>query len=104
MDARKAIDQLAQSNNGIHRLSAMIGAKDFVRGEDFVQFKFNAFAGKDSPSYNFCKITLETSDTYTMELGKIKNHELVKSDELDGLWQDELKETFENTTGLCLSL
>jgi hypothetical protein len=48
--AMTALNQLTNSNNGISRLSAMIGAKNFARSEkDYtIGFRFAAKAKKQS--------------------------------------------------------
>ena len=100
-DYNTALNQLTMSNNGINRLVAMIGAKDFVRSDkdNFVAFKFPRANG-----INYCKLTLTPADLYKLELGYIHGGSYKIRKELDGLYFDQLKEIFENETKLYLSL
>ncbi len=102
MDATTTLNQLTNSNNGINRLSVMVGGKHFVHSDNFVQFKFPAM--KHGARFNFCKITLNADDTYTMRFSKIVKHEETKVVETSGLYCDMIKANFEETTGLYLSL
>jgi len=96
MDATVTLNQLTQSSNGINRLSAMIGAKNFVQGENHVAFKF--------PRGKHVKIELNGMDTYDMTFGTIRKFNFKVTKEFTGLYADMLKETFEQHTGLYLSL
>lgn len=100
-DAKLALDQLTQSNNGIGRLVAMIGAKDFVKGSDHVQFGF-----KSCRQANKCSIILNADDTYTVRFHKFNRRSLECKQviEFEGVYCDQLKEIFESFTGLYLSL
>jgi len=98
MDAIVTLNQLTQSNNGMSRLTMMIGAKNFVQSkeESFVSFRF--------PRAQYVKIKLNAMDTYDMEFGKIRKFESKVSQEFKGLYAEMLKETFEQYTKLYLSL
>ncbi len=91
---------------GMKRLALMIGAKDWVGGENYLQFGF-----KGSRWANKCTVTLDANDTYTMEFFKFPRDPMkitktsfnaVSSD--DGLYCDMLVKVFESETGLYLSL
>lgn len=82
-------------------LSSMIGAHNFAGDGKSVQFKWRAKAKQGA---NSVVITLDPSDTYTMQfwkLGRGLNMTMLK--ELDGLYDDTLKRSFESFTGLYLS-
>ena len=98
MNATETLNQLTQSNNGIGRLSAMTGAKNFAQSseENFVSFKL--------PKGVHVKIALNAMDTYDMTFGKVRKFEYKVIKEFKGLYADMLKETFEKHTGLYLSL
>jgi hypothetical protein len=100
-DAKTALDQLTQSNNGVGRLVAMTGAKDFVKGSNFVQFGF-----KSCRKANKCSIELKADDTYTVRFYKYNRRTLdcPLVHEFEGAYCDMLKEIFESFTGLYLSL
>ena len=114
--AKVTLQQLTQSQSPQGRLKAMIGAKDFAQDEEkqMVQFKFPMAKG-----VNFCKITLTSQDLYDIEFGKIGKKAdpemkalgikmMVSSYKvkttLTGYYDEMLKEAFESTTGLYLSL
>lgn len=101
--ARTILAQLG----GTSRLIAMTGAKHILFDTDLVCFKF-----KGSRKVNHCKITLDASDTYTVEFGLFKKHRssdgkrrnyAVKAS-FSGVYADSLVSVFEGTTGLALSL
>ena len=96
MDAKETLNQLTQSDNGINRLVAMIGAKDFAKGETSVSFKF--------PRGQFCKITLNGLDLYDMEFGKIRKFTYTPVKTFNNLYAEDLKNTFEQHTKLYLKL
>jgi hypothetical protein len=112
--ANTVLNQFTQSNNGTGRLKAMIGAKDFAQGEKCVSFKFAKSGG-----VNYAKVTLNSSDTYTLELGLISSkadpdlkaigikvmlssYKIVSETPL--MYHDQLKAEFEQETGLYLTL
>lgn len=90
INAKQTLDQLTQSNNGARRLNVMIGAKNFIGGENHVSFRFPR---------GTCTITLESNDLYRMSIA-YRGQQHVES----GLYCDMLKSEFESTTGLYLSL
>lgn len=107
-DATATLNQLAQSNHGMSRLSGMIGAKNFVKSEEdnYVSFRFMRGAANKA---NFCKITLNSMDTYDIEFSKITTKKwgsvsVKPCDTFYGIYNDGLKEVFENETKLYLSL
>ena len=79
------------------RLKVMIGAKNFVSHGNALSFKF---PNPKRSMGNAVKITLDPSDTYTMEF--FNGMKSVKK--VDGLHAEDLKRTFEKQTGLYLSL
>jgi hypothetical protein len=86
---------------GAGRLGAMVGASMFVGGDNSLSFKF-----KGCTKANKCRVTLDADDTYTVDFFKLKNHGLdctvLKS--VNGIYADQLRRLFEQTTGLALSL
>ena len=88
---------------GTSRLSAMIGAKDFLSDVDgSVTFKF-----KLCKKYNAVQISLAANDTYTLEFCKIKlgrNYSVDRAEPICLVYADALRATFERETGLRLSL
>ena len=112
--AMTIIDQMG----GVKKVMAFTGAKQFGALDNGVTFKF-----KMNPKMNFCRITLNEMDTYNMEFLKLlpipkftmdqdKNNKAWERMEasnknivvkIDGLYNDMIKSTFEETTGLYLS-
>lgn len=84
---------------GIGRLSAMTGAYNFIYDTCSIQFKFRNRTGP-----NFCKVTLDPDDTYTVEFGRLVKWELRQPKKVEGIYCDGLIPLFEKTTGLYLSL
>lgn len=103
IDANLTLNQLAMANNGVNRLVAMVGAKNFVKSdkENYVSFKFMRGAANKA---NYIKITLNAMDTYDVEFGKIHGMNYKVVGEFNGVYFDQLKELFENETKLYLSL
>ena len=96
---------IANQMGGTRRLSMMAGAKNFAADGPALQFKFGA-----QRRFNFCKVTLRSDDTYTMEISKVSFvrkegvHKFTNVKTFDGVYCDQLVEIFERTTGLYLSL
>lgn len=102
--ARTVVNQMG----GWGKLRAMIGMwsasyDENEAHEPILQFKF-----KGSRTYNFCQVTLNGNDTYTLEIGQIRKKNgvptyVVRFQE-DNVYCDMLKPMFEKVTGLYLSL
>lgn len=94
---------IAQQLGGTNRLSAMIGAYNFVGSEkeNFLAFKFKA---KSPAGINYIKIKLTSMDLYDIEFGKIRSVEYKVVDEIKGVYAEDLKEIIEDKTKLRLSL
>lgn len=98
--AKTILDQLG----GVGRLQSMTGAKDILFDSNSVQFKF-----KNRTGPNYCKVTLDPDDTYTVEFGRFVTGRLVKKNlqnivEFEGMFASQLISLFEVETGLALSL
>lgn len=94
MDANATIDQLG----GFSRLQAMINARDFGKGKNFLQFRFSG-----SRKMNIVKIELTPLDEYELTFyrqsaGRMKEVSKVPA------WAGNIKRIFEEETGLYLSL
>ena len=102
-DCLQTNDQVAKSIlaqlGGTGRLIAMTGAKHILWDVDSVCFKF-----KGSRKANYCKITLDASDTYTVEFGRVKKFDYAVKASFSGIYADSLVSVFESTTDLRLSL
>lgn len=94
---------IQQFCNNTGRLKAMLGTKRviFNNDKDLISFDF-----KMCRKANYCTLSyVYASDTYTMEFFRVtKDMELVEKESYTDLFFDELKSTFENYTGLYISL
>ena len=86
---------------GRGRLSAMLGAKDFLGGERHLQFKF---AAKAANKANTIKIILDPSDTYTVEMWSCRGTSFKKVFELEGVYAEDLLRVMEGETKLAFRL
>jgi hypothetical protein len=91
--AQTIIDQMG----GTNRLIAMIGAKYFVSGDNTVMF---AFSGCRKASK--VRIKLNSMDLYDITFFKKSKLDFVAVQTFEGIYNDQLKKTFENYTGLYL--
>jgi hypothetical protein len=85
---------------GTRRLSMMVGASLFAGDDSSVMFSF-----KGSRKVNKCRVTLDASDTYTVEFFKFSPSKLTCPvvDEISGVDAEMLVDIFESCTGLYLS-
>ena len=97
------VNQLTLSSNGMGRLKAMVGAKNFVVHDNYSGISFK-FANKGAGRPNYIKITLNAADTYNVEFGRVWGMDYKVIEKLEGVYNDQLKELFEKATGLYLSL
>lgn len=99
-------NQLTRSNNGYAVLSSFVGAKDMAYfGENEtanivggMQFKF-----KMSKAANCCRIELTPADMYIVKFYKIRGLDCKEVANYDETYCDQLKDLFEQFTGLYLS-
>jgi hypothetical protein len=86
------------SQLGGRRFIAMTGAKNFVG--DASTLMFSVPAGK----VNKVRVTLDASDTYTVEFYKVRGVDVAKRASHSGVYFDQLRAIFEAETGLRTSL
>lgn len=93
--------EILNQMGGMGKIKMMVNGKDFLYGENWIQFKFSG-----SKKMNIVKIKLNSMDLYEVKFYKYypRKMELVELKNYDGIYCDQLKELFENTTGLYLSL
>lgn len=95
-------DIILSQVGGRKALCLMTGAHSFCLLEESrlgVSFKF-----KGSRKANYCKITLNSMDTYDVEFGKLSKFKYKTVKKVDGAYNDMLPSLFEETTGLFLSI
>lgn len=79
---------------------AMMGAKDMVGGEDFLQFRI----GRNPKRISKIRITLTPADVYTVGFYRTRKSELVLIPESHDVYCDMLHAIIEKETGLDLSI
>lgn len=87
-----------------NRLVAMIGAQYFSygftdEGELYINFRF-----KGSKVANLCRLTICNDDLYRLELWKVRGTSWTVPYDQNGIYAESLKDIFEQTTKLYLSL
>jgi hypothetical protein len=82
---------------GFKRLKMFTGANNFVAYPNGVSFKIK------SKSVNYVKIILNSMDLYDLTFAKISGDKLINVKEFNGIYNDQLVDIFENTTGMYLS-
>jgi hypothetical protein len=86
---------------GMRRLSVMTGAKNFVAGEDRVIFSI----GKGAKNkINKVRITLNAMDLYDVEFLRIWGTDIKTVEKVEGVYNDQLMDIFENATGFFLTI
>jgi len=100
MENMTASESLAVANTIRAQLGgalAMLGAKDLVGGESFLQFGIQG-----CKTVNKIRIELDPSDTYTVSFWKLNRKTWICSEvaEVDGVYVDSLHTVIENRTGL----
>lgn len=91
---------------------AMMGAKNKLGDEKSLSFKI----GRNAKKVQYVKVTLDPSDTYTVEFSRVTPHRLNKKtwvhsggekkviSEVEGVYVDMLRSVIESNTGLYLSM
>jgi len=105
-EAQQIAQTIGAQLGGLGRVAAMIGAHSFmVHKEGALSFRFKAKAIKvNGKSPNYIKITLDPSDTYTVEFGRIHGFDYTAVQTDEGVYCDQLRPLVETTTGLYLSM
>ena len=105
-EAQQIAKTIGQQLGGLGKVSSMIGATNFMsHREGALSFRFKAKALQvNGKAPNYIKITLDPSDLYTVEFGRVHGlkYTVVQTDE--GVYCDQLRPLIEQTTGLYLSL
>jgi len=85
---------------GGNKFTAMTGARNLVDGGKYLAFKL----GRAKDSINYVKITLTSMDLYDMEFGMIRAGKYTVKKKVKGVYNDQLQQTFTETTGLYTKL
>ncbi len=101
---RQIAETILEQLGGARKLRLMIGAKDLLSDVRDLSFKFSAPAKNGA---NYCQITLDDSDTYTVRfvrVGRGPRFAIEEKGETSMVYGVDLKSFFECETGLFLSL
>lgn len=115
-DAQLALTQLTMSNNPTAILKMFVGANNFLKSDkdNWVRFRFKGYN-----KANMLTITFTPADLYKLEFGKVTNKvdkelkklgvtvstpEYKEVEVIDGVYSEDMKNIFEQTTGLYLSM
>ena len=94
--------QVILEHLGGNKFLVMTGAKDLMNGGDYLSFKLpRGFAAN---GVNLVKITLDPSDTYTVETLRIRGASVVTVAEASMVYVDSLQNVVESQTGFYLTL
>lgn len=90
------------SQLGGNKFIAMTGTNNFGAGENYLQMHLRRNAAKAK----YLKITLDPSDTYSMEFFSVNNKTGAKTtkESFSGVYCDQLQARFTEATGLYTSL
>ena len=95
-------ETILQQMGGARRLQAMIGAYNFITNGSDLSF---SFPNRKRSKGNAVKVTYnEGSDLYDMDFFNLSVNGVKKVASFNGLFWEDLIETFENQTGLYLKL
>jgi hypothetical protein len=89
---------------GGNKFAVMTGASGFVAGPNFLQFCLPKKPGYCKNGINKVKITLEPSDTYTVEFYRIRGVDFTLISKHEDVYNDMLQELFTRETGLATNL
>ncbi len=94
------VAQIILEQLGGNRFIAMTGAKNFVAGEQALNFRI----GKNASKANMVRISLASNDTYAIEYFNQRGIECKSVGFVNGLFAENLCTAFEFFTGLRTSL
>ena len=96
--ATATIAQTILQQLGGNKFIVMTGAKNFMDLGNGLSFKLPSnFA---TNGINYVKVTLQPSDDYTVEFGKLRGVKYTALKTVDGIYCDVLQDLFTRTTGL----
>lgn len=99
----QASNIIAQQLGGFGRLQVMINAQNFMHDSSTLgslSFQVKCRGAK----FNYVKVTLMPSDTYTVKFTKVRGTEIKKELELTDIYAENLQEVVSDNLGLALSL
>lgn len=99
------LNDLTESENGYQHLKSMVGAYSFLHTAtddnepDNISFRF-----KGSRKANWVRITLNERDLYDVEFCKMHAFKSVDVAKFENAFNEDLRDIFEDVTGLYLKL
>lgn len=101
-DPKAVADTIIRQLGGFGKLKAMIAANKFFYNKEPGEYYTLSFEFKGNPKFKMCKIIYsKPKDLYTVQFFG-KNY--LKNKEIEDVYNNQLKDVFEKTTGLALSL
>lgn len=94
------VAQIILAQLGGNRFIAMTGAKSMTYDER----SLNMRVGRNAKGVTHIRVTLRDDDTYSFLAMRVHGHKVTEKARLDGIYADQLVETFERETGLYTSL
>ena len=91
-----ALQQLCGCSDAISRLKAMVGASNFIKGDNSISFHFKMCRRANSLRIDYDDVLDEYNMVFFRGSREVKRYE--------GVFFDSMKELFERYTGLYLSL
>jgi hypothetical protein len=89
---------------GGNQFRVMTGATNFVGSATRLTFRLPGGGGFCKSGINYVSITLDPSDTYTMQFYRIRNGNLSRIAEHSDVYFDMLQDLFEKETGVYVTL
>lgn len=98
--AMEIANEILRQLGGAGRLGAMINAKNFVGGEDYLQFRM--MKGKNG--INMARIRLNGADLYDVDFFKVRGINCEQVAGCRGYYVDMLADAFRDEAGLAIRL
>lgn len=98
------VPQTILTQLGGRKFLAMTGAKDLVGGEHMLMFALPRTREYVKEGINKVKITLDPSDTYTVEYYKLRKMDATLITKDTGVYAEDLQRFFTEATGLATHL
>jgi hypothetical protein len=89
---------------GGRRFVMMTGAKNLIAHPNALSFKLPGGGGFAKDGINYVKITLDPSDTYTVEFSRVRGRTVKTLHTVSDIYAENLRDVFTRATGLQTSL
>lgn len=85
---------------GGNHFAVMTGSKNFIAGKNSLSMKLS----RNSSKSNYLRITLNGKDLYDLEFISIRGAKMSTKKQFNDIYNDQLVDIFESTTGLYTRL